>query len=254
MPCAATRQAASRSPRSSSCRAPAGCRAMEVLVAVETVLLALVVLLGAGLLRTHAEILRRLGPPGAESNESESLLPEPPAVVTTRAPADIAGTTLDGDAVKVTLGAAAPPTLVAFLTSGCAVCGNFWDDMRRGRHAEHLDRDMRLVVVTKDTSHESPSKLERLRPDDVPLVMSTAAWDAHRVPAAPYFVYVEGGLVQGEGSPTTWKQIASLLRDAEHDARYANGDERTDRIDELLEASGIGPGDPSLYPDEERPH
>jgi hypothetical protein len=226
---------------------------MEVLVAVETVLLALLVLLVAGLLRSHAEILRRLGP-GAESHggDDDAVLPDPPAVITTRAPADIAGTTLEGDAVKVSLGAAAPPTLVAFLTSGCAVCGNFWDDMRRGRHAAHLDRDMRLVVVTKDTSHESPSKLERLRPDDVPLVMSTAAWDAHQVPAAPYFVYVEGGLVQGEGSATTWKQIASLLRDAEHDAKHAaNGEERTDRIDEILEASGVGPGHPSLYPGDE---
>jgi hypothetical protein len=227
---------------------------MEVLVAVETVLLALLVLLVAGLLRSHAEILRRLGPGGEAGGEDDSVLPEPPAVVTTRAPADIAGTTLEGDAVKVTLGAAAPPTLVAFLTSGCAVCGNFWDDMRRGRHAEHLDRGMRVVVVTKDTSHESPSKLERLRPDDVPVVMSTAAWDAHDVPAAPYFVYVEGGLVQGEGSATTWKQIASLLRDAEHDAKHAvGGDERTDRIDEILEASGVGPGHPSLYPGEDRP-
>jgi hypothetical protein len=43
------------------------------------------------------------------------------------------------------------------------------------------------------------------------------------------------------------------MRDAEHDAKYANGDERTDRIDEILEASGIGPGDPSLYPAEEQP-
>src|SRR5436190_11815822 len=223
---------------------------MEVVVAVETVLLALLVLLVAGLLRSHAEILRRLGPP----DEVEGSLPEPPPVVTTtRAPADITGTTLEGDAVKVSLGAAAPSTLVAFLTSGCAVCGNFWDDMRHGRHVQHLDRDMRLVVVTKDTSHESPSKLERLRPDDIPLVMSSAAWDAHRVPAAPYFIYVEGGLVQGEGSATTCKQIASRMRDAEHDARYAGGDERTDRIDEVLEASGIGPGHPSLYPGEERP-
>jgi hypothetical protein len=226
---------------------------MEVLVAVETVLLALLVLLVAGLLRSHAEILRRLGP---QDSSGEPELPEPPAVVTTRAPADIAGTTLEGDAVQLSLGGSSPPTLVAFLTSGCAVCGNFWDDMRRGRHADVLERDLRLVVVTKDTSHESPSKLERLRPDDVPVVMSSAAWEAHHVPAAPYFVYVEGGLVQGEGSATTWKQIASLMRDAEHDARYANGDERTDRIDEILEASGIGPGHPSLYPAgeaEERP-
>jgi hypothetical protein len=224
---------------------------VEVLVAVETVVLALLVLLVAGLLRSHAEILRRLGPPESET-AGEPSLPEPPAVVTTHAPSDIVGTTLEGDAVKVTLGAAAPPTLIAFLTSGCAVCGNFWDDMRRGRQAEHLDRDLRLVVVTKDSSHESPSRLEKLRPEDVPVVMSTAAWEAHHVPAAPYFVFVDGGLVQGEGSATTWKQIASLLRDAEHDARYANGDERTDRIDEVLETSGIGPGHPSLYPVRDR--
>jgi hypothetical protein len=221
---------------------------VEVVVAVETVLLALLVLLVAGLLRSHAEILRRLGPPDERGSSDEVVLPDPPAVVNTRAPADIAGTTLEGDAVKISLGAAAPATLVAFLTSGCAVCGNFWDDMRRGRHAQALDRDLRLVVVTKDTAHESPSKLEKLRPDDVPVVMSSAAWDAHQVPAAPYFLYVEHGLVQGEGSATTWKQIGSLMRDAEHDARYANGNERTDRIDEILEASGIGPGHPSLYP------
>jgi hypothetical protein len=156
---------------------------MEVIVAVETVLLALLVLLVAGLLRSHAEILRRLGP--GDSNGGEPELPEPPAIVNTRAPADIAGTTLEGDAVQVSLGASTPPTLVAFLTSGCAVCGNFWNDMRRGRHAQVLERDLRLVVVTKDTSHESPSKLEALRPDDVPVIMSSAAWDAHRVPAAP---------------------------------------------------------------------
>ena len=39
---------------------------MTVLVSVETVLLVLLVVLVAGLLRSHAEILRRLGPPGEE--------------------------------------------------------------------------------------------------------------------------------------------------------------------------------------------
>src|SRR5947207_769795 len=155
---------------------------MEVLVAVETVLLALLVLLVAGLLRSHAEILRRLGPPDQSRSSGDPSLPEPPTVVTAHAPSDIVGATLEGDAVKVSLGAAAPPTLIAFLTSGCAVCGNFWDDMRRRRPGDLLERDLRLLVVTKDSSHESPSRLEELRPDDVPVVMSTAAWDAHRVP------------------------------------------------------------------------
>ena len=40
-------------------------RVMEALVAVETVLLVLLVVLVAGLLRSHAEILRRLGPAGS---------------------------------------------------------------------------------------------------------------------------------------------------------------------------------------------
>ena len=221
---------------------------MVVLVACETIVLALLVVLVAGLLRSHAEILRRLGPPDEAAANGGGVLPDPPAVVEAHAPRDLAGTTLDGDAVKVALGSESPPTLIAFLTSGCAVCGNFWRDLRRGRPAELHDRDLRLLVVTKDSSHESPSRLAELRPDDVPLIMSSAAWQAHKVPAAPYFVFVDGGLVRGEGSATTWKQIASLLRDAEHDARHANGHDRTDRIDEVLEASGIGPGHASLYP------
>jgi hypothetical protein len=222
-----------------------------VLVACETIVLALLVVLVAGLLRSHAEILRRLGPPDEARPDPGGGLPDPPAVVTAHAPRDIVGTTLGGDAVQVSLGPASPPTLIAFLTSGCAVCGNFWGDLRRGRPEELHDRDARVIVVTRDASHESPSRLADLRPDvDVPVIMSTAAWQAHNVPAAPYFVYVEGGLVRGEGSATTWKQIASLLRDAEHDARHANGNDRTDRIDEVLEASGIGPGHPSLYPDD----
>jgi hypothetical protein len=223
---------------------------VTVLVATETVVLALLVVLVAGLLRSHAEILRRLGPPADETAAEPGPLPDPPAVVTARPPRDLAGTTPEGDAVKVSLGAGSPAALVAFLTSGCGVCQGFWEGMRSGRPAELRDRELRLLVVTKDSSHESPSRLAELRPEGVPVIMSTAAWEAHEVPAAPYFVFVEGGLVRGEGSATTWKQIASLLRDAEHDTRMS-GDRRTDRIDEVLSASGIGPGHESLYPGQE---
>jgi hypothetical protein len=222
---------------------------MTALVASETILLALLLVLVAGLLRSHAEILRRLGPPDEARADADTALPEPPtASAEVLPPAPIAGTTLEGDAVKVTLGPTAPPTLVAFLTSGCGVCGNFWEGLRSGRPAALGDSDLRVVVVTRDTSHESPSRLAELRPPELPLIMSSAAWQAYRVPAAPYFVFVDSGVVRGEGSATTWKQIGSLLRDAEHDARRLDSNERTDAIDDVLGAAGITAGHPSLYP------
>src|SRR5436305_980589 len=50
---------------------------MTVLVACETLLLVLLVLLVAGLLRSHAEILRRLGPPEDDSPDGDRRLPSP---------------------------------------------------------------------------------------------------------------------------------------------------------------------------------
>jgi hypothetical protein len=209
----------------------------------------LLVVLVAGLLRSNAEILRRLGPPGERDGQSDpGALPAPPSADAVAA-SEVAGMTLDGDAVKFSLGAGAPPTLIAFLTSGCPVCLNFWNDLHQGRMVDLPAPGSRLLVVTKDAPYESPSRLGELRPEGVPVVMSSNAWEHHRVPGAPYFVYVENGAVAGEGSASTWKQVESLLRDAVRDAsRNGNGDERTDRIDETLRAAGIGPGHPSLYP------
>ena len=224
---------------------------MEVIVAAETILLVLLLLLVAGLLRSHAEILRRIGP---EDAATEFGLPEPESAIGRAAPTpagDLTGTTLDGDAVQIGLGPGSPPTLIAFLTSGCSVCHNFWGPMREGLPKELEPDPPRLVVVTKDTDRESPTKLEELRPAEVPLIMSSEAWARHHVPASPYFVYVEDGVRHGEGSATTWTQIASLLRDAARDAKRAgNGDQRADRVDDVLQAAGIGPGHPSLYPDD----
>jgi hypothetical protein len=218
---------------------------MTVLVATETILLVLLLLLVAGLLRSHAEILRRLGPPEATAPESFSL-PDPGSAAGSHAGAsDLSGTTLDGDAVQIALGPGSPPTLLAFLTSGCSVCHNFWNPMREGFPPELSANPPRLLVVTKDPSHESPSRLDELRPADVPVIMSSDAWASHRVPASPYFVYLEDGVRHGEGSATTWAQIASLLRDAERDG---NGLKRAGGVDDVLQAAGIGPGHPSLYP------
>jgi hypothetical protein len=216
---------------------------MTVLVACETLLLVLLLMLVAGLLRSHAEILRRLGPPAADENG----LPEPASRAGVRAAHDLVGTTLGRDALNIGLGEGSPPTLVAFLTSGCTVCERFWADLRADRPPPELPAGVRVVAVTKDPSHESPSRLRSLASHAVPVVMSSAAWRDYGVPAAPYFVYVEAGRVHGEGSASDWRQISSLLRDAIDDHTGA-GERRTEEIDRVLQTAGIGPGHSSLYP------
>jgi hypothetical protein len=222
---------------------------MVALVACETLLLVLLTLLVVGLLRSHAEILRRLGPPQAQSGGEGPPVPEPEARAGMRPGRDLVGTTLERDAVKIGLGEGAPPTLLAFLSSGCTVCHGFWDDLREGRQPPGALGSLRFVAVTKDPSHESPSRLRELAPTNLPVVMSSAAWSDYGVPGAPYFVYLEAGEVQGEGSANTWTQILSLLRDAIDDrAQAGGGEQRTGEIDRTLAVNGIGPGHPSLYP------
>ncbi|HWF35253.1 MAG TPA: hypothetical protein VG295_07765 [Solirubrobacteraceae bacterium] len=221
---------------------------MTALVAVETVLLVLLVVLVAGLLRSHAEILRRLGPGGAGDPVGATLPRSAPATVArepgTPAP-EVAGRTPDGGAVKLSLsGAGAIPTLLAFLSSGCTTCHRFWEDLGE----RPLPGGVGLVVVTHDETRESPARLRSLTPPGVTVVMSSQAYRDYGVPGAPYFVLVEDS-VRGEGVATTWPALESLLTDAIADAAAdPGGPARADRIEARLAAAGIAPGDPSLYP------
>jgi hypothetical protein len=247
---------------------------MIILVTVETIALVLLSLLVAGLLRSHAEILRRLAAP-PEDPASPAI---DPAALAGRdgAPAkDIAGTTLAGEPVKLAVASGGRSSLIAFLSSGCSTCGSFWEAFGEGAEGM-LPAGTRLIVVTKDSSHESPSKLRELAPAEIPVVMSSAAWDAYAVPMTPYFVYVDGtsGLIAGEGTAEAWPQVGSLLRDALLDAELAagrtgstpggveaaslregngtgrvssSGAARSGRIDDELRAAGIGAAHPSLY-------
>lgn len=228
---------------------------MTVLIACETLLLVALTFLVIGLLRSHAEILRRIGPGSTEGSPErdrlavDELIPQPERRADLRAGQDIAGLTPNRDALKVALDEGSPPTLLAFLSSGCKVCDRFWRDLASDSRLAELPREIRLVAVTKGLHEESPSRIRELAPETVPVVMSSEAWRDYRAPAAPYFVYVEHGQVRGEGSASSWMGIASLLRDAIEDHAYANhGERRTAQIDQVLMASGIGPGHPSLYP------
>src|SRR5947209_8429553 len=133
---------------------------MVVLVTIETIVLALMAVLLLGLLRSHAEILRRLERLSPQRADQGELLP--PARADATPAFDITGTTIDGDAVKFAMASPATGgTLLAFLSTGCSTCGSFWEGLGKGFDAE-LPGSPRVLVVTKDTSHESPSKLREL--------------------------------------------------------------------------------------------
>src|SRR5205085_4384940 len=211
---------------------------MVAIVSVETVLLVLLVVLVAGLLRSHAEILRRLG-------ATETTGPEQAPQRPRGAPAPvIAGTTTDGDPLMLDFArGAGPPTLLAFLSSGCSTCAGMWEGLGERR----LPGGIQPVIVAHGADRERPARLRSLTPSQVPVVMSSAAWEDYRVPGAPYFVLVDGA-IRGEGTATTWDGVASLVSDAIEDVRSAAANDRAGRVDDAFAAAGIGPDDPSLYP------
>jgi hypothetical protein len=224
----------------------------SAILVIEAVVLVLLTLLVAGLLRSHAEILRRLHALGAglDDDAPAATMSIPvdlraSASESTVAAADLDGAGLRDDALHVAVVGARHRTLLAFLSSGCLTCQGFWEAFADAR-VLGLPDDLRLVVVTKDAEEESVSALRKLASPDVPVVMSSAAWTDYRVPGSPYFVLVDGmtGRVRGEGTGAHWEQVKNLLRQASDDAR---DDGREIRIDRELLAHGIAPGDPSLY-------
>ena len=204
---------------------------MTALVAIETVLLALLTLFVIALLRSHAEILRRL----ELLQPADRAVQRPEAATGARPAPAIAGATPSGGARRIATETG--ELLLAFLSSGCATCASLIDSVAE-RGAVALPRELRVVVITKDPQVE---RVKRFRPLEgiVDVVMSTDAWDAYAVPGSPYFVHVDHGAVAGEGSASAWAQVASLLGDAIDDLP---------RVDSTLAAAGIGPGHPSLRP------
>lgn len=228
---------------------------MVAIVGAETVLLALLLVLVAGLLRSHAEILRRLSAAEGDAAASEPAggLAQPPVTQRSSAelsPAALTGVTPAGDAVALALQApGSRPTLLAFLTSGCATCAGFWETLGEPR----LPPGIEIVIVAHGSDQESPARLRKLAPERVPVLMSSQAWADYRVPGSPYFVLVDG-FIRGEGVASTWSALASLVSDAIEDQREAAprgaGARRARDIDTTLSAAGIGPGHESLYPGE----
>ncbi len=226
---------------------------MTAIVVIEAVVLFLLLVLVAGLLKSHAEILRQLHRLGG-SVEGDV----PRATPTLRAPGfektpvvEISGTEPSGSTRSISLEHGRGETLLAFLSTGCSSCSVFWDAL--GSDIEMPTPNTRPVIVTKGAAAESPGKVAELAPAGVTLIMSDDAWETFRVPLTPYFMLVDGeARVIGEGSASSWSHLMSLLRQSasDSDPTLLDTADRERFTDTRLHRSGVEPGDPTLY---ERP-
>jgi hypothetical protein len=235
---------------------------MTILVLVETVLLAVLTVLVAGLLRAYATVLRRLHeldsgvPSGPRQFDLQPTVSQP--LEPEFGPAhDITGATLRGEIVSARVVGVEHDTLLLFLSSGCATCETFWSELGTPG-AIHLPSATRLLVVPQSAADESPDDLVAVAPEGIDVVLSSAAWRDYGVPGSPHVVYVDGrsGRIRGEGTGQSLRQVAELLARATGDAGLLTGDSAPksarDRqqeisVDRELLAAGILPGDPSLY-------
>ncbi len=240
-------------------------------VALSVAVIGLAVLV-AGLLRSHAEILRALHELGAgieldqqtgarprSAPGPQPLVLEPfaPSAGAPERPSTVVGETLDGDLLELPLSGQGD-TLLAFLSSGCVTCQNFWEAFAAGPVA--VPGGARLVVVAQSEPDESPSALRSRSSAGLTMVQSSEAWGEFSVPGSPYFVYVDGasGRVVGEGSAASWPQVVDLMGqaradDVERTGRGLRGkpgrNARDTRDERALAEAGIGPGHASLLSD-----
>ncbi len=237
---------------------------MIALVVVVTFVVLVLGVLVAGLLRSHADILRSLHELGVGVGDpavSEQDVPAVTGQALVGAPVpDVAGVTPAGDARAVSVTNSEQLTLLAFLSSGCGTCSTFWRALQEPERLG-LPHGVRSVIVTKGPELEIPSEVASKTTGRIPVVMSTEAWLDYQVPGSPFFVLVDGstGRRVGHGVANHVGQLVDLVRRAEHDANGAaapqprpgerlGGPAREASADEILLAAGIRPGDPSLYP------
>ena len=254
---------------------------MVALIVVLGAVVLLLAVLVAGLLRSHADILKALhdlgagvGDPAGETHDhahdgTAADMAQVPLTMGPTLAADrdstsaptLAGVTPEGGALAVAPATAGGLTLLSFLSTGCASCAGFWESSRQPERLG-LPAGTRLVVVTKGPDREIPGEVAALAAPGLSVLMSSDAWTDYEVPGSPFFVLVDGtaGRRVGEGVANHISQVAELVRRAGVDATAFALDTRSERdvgLDgparesandrELLDA-GIRPGDPSLYP------
>jgi hypothetical protein len=178
---------------------------MTVLVVAEAVVIGLLGILVVGLLRRDAAILRELEDGKGAAGPAE--LADIGAVAR-----DIAGVGLNGQIVGVRVREPDRPTLLAFMSTTCSTCNHFW---RRFGDAEMLATlgNTRLIIITYGDDHERRATVAEVAPPDIPLVMSSIAWQTYGIPSSPHFVMVSEttGLITAKASAPNWDGMLELI-------------------------------------------
>lgn len=230
-----------------------------------SIVIALAVIVGflailvVGLLKTQAEILRKLNTLGITLDDDHS---HAPIAISTKPNRNLGETKLvgvspEGDPIVMSLDIGSDPLLVAFLSTTCSSCQEFWETIDSEELRFHGTK-YRAAVVTLGPNEESPTRAASLRSGTADVVMSSEAWALFEVPGAPYFALYDPttSSVIGEGSATDMMALNTFLSDAAGDRTWdqARGTDRSDSdrekmIDEELRRAGITPGDPRLHHD-----
>lgn len=176
-------------------------KAVTAVVVAEAVAIGILTLLVTGLLRTQARVvaaLRQLAPPHGDHGQHDSA-----AEVGAVAP-EVSGVDLEGRAVRLPNG---ERRVLAFLTSGCASCGWWWQQLSTAGSMVVPG----LVVVTPDPQTDAPEDIRALWRPGLAVVMSSDTWENYGVRSGSSFVVVGDGRIQAAGTAADWDGLVALL-------------------------------------------
>lgn len=126
---------------------------------------------------------------------------------------DIDGVTPSGAPVSVRLDQLDGLVLLAFLATSCDGCDEFWDGFRSGGRYPAMS-----VIVTRGPASGRLVDVQAAARaiENVPVVMSDAAWEDYRVTAYPFFVLVDtdARAVVAETVGFGWADVLGMIRSA----------------------------------------
>jgi hypothetical protein len=169
---------------------------------------------------TQVQVEAPVSGPWADPDFAAGLRPIPSGAAGAPSPwpaVDVLGVGPHGRPVEVLLDECDGYVLLAFLTTRCPGCAEFWREMVADGPSG-LPAGVARVIVTRGPGTASPDEVSGLVAGGVgaPVVMSDQTWADYRVHGYPFFVLVEVGprAVIGETVGFGWSDITSMVANA----------------------------------------